>query len=84
MNSFASGKNVDLCSMQGLPALLELRTQFPEDWSNYNFGVVVNKCMTKVFVGTIFGLLYKLEMDNCNFQVKMGFCQGAIQHHGEC
>ena len=58
--------------MQGLPALLELRPQFPEDLANYKFGVDVNKCMTKVFVGTTFGLLYKLEMDNCRFQVKMG------------
>ena len=60
MNSFAWGKNVDLFSMQGLPALLELRPQFPEDWANYKLGVDVNKCMTKVFIGTTFGLLCKL------------------------
>ena len=75
MHLFVWGMDVDLCSVQGVLALLELRSQFPEVWSNYNFGVDVNKCMTKVFVGTTLGLLYKLENDNCHFHDKIRFAK---------
>ena len=39
------------------------------------FGVDVNKCMTKVFVCTTLGLLYKLENDNCHFHDKIRFAK---------
>ena len=64
MNSFVWGMNADLFAMQGRPSLLEFLPRFPESCSNYMFGVDVNKRMTKVFVGTTRGLLYKLENDN--------------------
>ena len=82
MNSYAWGMDVDLCSLQGVRALLELRPNCLEVWSNYNFGVDVNKCMTKAFADTILGLLYRLEMDNCHFHYKIGFAKELFNISG--